>query len=199
MTVRTENKMNTETASLSKGDPLQRDKHRAKRTAAQRAADLMFIEGHVLRGRTQLQIVELIAVVRPYRISRQQVAYDVDELKRRWIESSTSAFADARAKALRTLDELDRVAWELVDAPDGTAGEAIRGVLAVHDRRMKLLGLESPSRHELSGPDAGPIAVEVAEARALTESAKADLFRRHMQRLQEDEAAQPPVTTDASN
>jgi hypothetical protein len=174
-------------------------KHGKKRTAAQRAADLMFIESHVLRGRTQIQIVDLLANERPYRISRQQVAYDVDELKRRWIEASTSAFAEARAKALRTLDELDRVAWGLVDAPDGTAGEAIRGVLAVHDRRMKLLGLESPARHELSGPGAGPIAVEVAEVRALTETAKAELFKRHMARIAEDETVQPASTVDASN
>lgn len=33
----------------------ERNKHGKKRSAAQRAADLAFIEGHVLRGRTQLR------------------------------------------------------------------------------------------------------------------------------------------------
>lgn len=190
--------MNSKASTSPEDEPTSRDKHRPKRSAAQRAADLAFIETHVLRGRTQLEIVNLLAAERPYRISRQQVAYDVDELKRRWIEASTAAFASARAKALRMLDELERVAWELVEVPDGTAAEAIRGVLAVHDRRMKLLGLESPLRHELSGPDSGPIAVEVAEAQPLTDTAKAELFRRHMQRIQAAEPVQP-ATADASN
>jgi len=173
--------------------------HRSKRSAAQRAADLAFIEGHVLRGRTQLQIAELLANERPYKISRQQIAYDIDELKQKWIESSTDAFATARARALRALDELERVGWTLIDAPESTAGEGIKHVLSVHDRRMKLLGLESPSRHEMSGPNAGPIAVEVAETRALTETAKAELFTRHMQRLQEDEAARMATTPHENN
>lgn len=161
--------------------------HRSKRSATQRAADLVFIEGHVLRGRTQLEIAELLAVERPYKISRQQVAYDIGQLKDNWIAASTEAFATARA--LRALDERERVGWSLVDAPDSAAGEGIKHVLSVHDRRMKLLGLEAPSRHEMSGPEAGPIAVQVAETRALTETAKAELFTRHMQRLQEDKAA----------
>src|ERR1017187_4001199 len=117
-------------------------KHGKKRTVAQRAADLAFIERHVLRGQTQMQIVELLAAERPYRISRQQVAYDVNELKRRWSKASMEAFAFARARALRVLDELGKVGWELMDSPALSAGDGIRRVLDVHDRRMKLLGLE---------------------------------------------------------
>lgn len=44
-------------------------------------------------------------------------------------------------------------------------------------------------RHELLGPDSGPIPMEVTETRALDEKTKRELFLRHMQRLQEDEAA----------
>ena len=67
-------------------------RHCRKRSAAQRAADLAFIEAHVVRGRTQTEIADLLAAERPYRISRQTVAYDVAELKRRWHDQATEAF-----------------------------------------------------------------------------------------------------------
>lgn len=176
-----------------------RSKHARKRSAAQRAADALFIETHVIRGRSQTEIVQLLAAERPYRISRSQVQWDLEQIKRRWLASADDAFANARARALRTLDALERAAWDVVDAPDDATGQGIARVLAVHDRKMRLLGLEAPTRQEISGPDAGPIAVEVIEARALTETAKADLFKRHMARLVEDGAAQPTGTSDESS
>jgi hypothetical protein len=59
----------------------------------------------------------------------------------RWVGSASTTERPflAAARALRALDELERVGWSLVDAPDSTAGEGIKHVLSVHDRRMKLL------------------------------------------------------------
>lgn len=128
-----------------------RSKHARKRTAAQKAADAVFVEAHAIRGKTQIEIAELLAAERPYRISRSQVQFDLERIKHRWLASANDAFASARAKAIRTLDELERVAWTLVDAPDDASGQGIARVLAVYDRRARLLGLDAPVRNEVNG------------------------------------------------
>ena len=163
--------------TMENADTLPPSPHARKRSAAQRAADLMFIETHVIRGRTQGEVAELLANERPYRISRQQVAFDVAELKRRWSEAATDAFASARAKALRMLDEVERLAWEMALSPE-SVGDGIRRVLDVHDRRVRLLGLEAPARNELSAPPATHLSPPLSDAE------QEALLERHYQRMQ---------------
>ena len=162
--------------------------HRKKRSAAQRAADSDFIEGHVLRGRTQAEIAALLSDVRPYTLSRQMIAYDIAELKRRWTEAAVESFGVAQAKALRKLDEVEKEAWHQSERSKADGNTAcLKLVLEVHDRRVRLLGLDAPARSEISGPEGGPIAVETSDMRTrLTPEAKSALFLRHMQRLDED-------------
>jgi len=100
--------MNTDTSAQGHTTAV----HRTKRTRIQRAADLAFIETHTVRGRTQSEIAELLSAACPYRISRSQVSYDQDELKKRWIEASVESFSAVKAKALRELDVVLAESWD---------------------------------------------------------------------------------------
>ena len=141
-----------------------RPAHGKKRSAAQRAADLEFIEGHVLRGRTPAEIAALLSNERPYTLSRQMIAYDIAELKQRWTEAAVESFGLAQAKALRKLDEVEREAWSQYERSKADGNTAcLKHILEVHDRRVRLLGLGAPARSEISGPEGGPIAVETSD------------------------------------
>ena len=78
-----------------------KSKHRAKRSAACRAKDLLFIQTHILQGRSQIEIAELLAAERVYWVSRSQISFDIAKLKRLWIAASVESFAEARATELR--------------------------------------------------------------------------------------------------
>jgi hypothetical protein len=179
--------------------------HAKKRSVAQRAADLEFTECHVLRGRTQAEIAELLTAARPYRVSRSQISYDIDTLKTRWLDAAGEAFAAARARSLRTLALAEREAWEHFDRSrkqDSGAGNPafLRTILEIHDRRTKLLGLDAPVRQELTGADGGPLQIETNDLHTrLTPEAKRELFLRHMARLREDEAAATEKTAPNEN
>jgi hypothetical protein len=76
--------------------------------------------------------------VSPYRISRAQVAYDIDELKRRWIEAGVESFSLTKARALMKLDAIEYEAWESWEQSkaDGPGNPTFaKVVLEVHDRR----------------------------------------------------------------
>ena len=167
--------------------------YRPKRSAAQRAADLVFIETHVVRGRTQAEIVELLAAVRSYRISRAQVAYDVAKLKALWIADAIESVRVAAVIESRKLDAVEREAWagweESKQNETGANPAFMKQVLDVHDRRVKLMGLAAPARHELSGPDGGAIAIETRDAKPIDAATKHALFARHMARIEEDKLA----------
>lgn len=183
--------MSIENSSLSEADPLQNQKHRAKRTAAQRAADLLFIETHAVRGKTQAEIVELLAAERPYRISRSQVAYDLNSLKTRWVAASMEVYALAKAKELRKLDAVEAELWEGWDRSkaDGAPGDVafMRQLLDVHGCRAKLLGLNAPSRNEIAGPGGGPIEIETRDQKLpLDAEAKKALFERYWAMIEEE-------------
>ncbi len=177
--------------------------HGKKRTAAQRAADLLFIETYAIKGKTQVEIAALLAEVRPYRISRAQVAYDIDELKRRWIEAGVESFSLAKARALKKLDAVESEAWESWEQSktDGPGNPTFaKVVLEVHDRRVKLLGLDAPVRTEISGPEGTPIAIETREGQLpLDSAAKQALFTRYMALIAKDaqQAAEGVCGTEA--
>lgn len=61
----------------------------------------------------------------------------------------------------------------------------VRAILEVIDRRAKLLGLDAPARHELSGPGGAPIATVNASVPVTEEHADA-LLERHFQRMLEE-------------
>ena len=54
------------------------------------------------------------------------------------------------------LDQMQLALWPAVQAGDVLA---VRAVVAIMDRRAKLLGLDAPEKRELSGPDGKPLRV----------------------------------------
>jgi hypothetical protein len=174
--------------------------HCSKRSPAQRAADLVFIEPHVVRGKTQAEISELLAAARPYRISRSQVSYDIVKLKNLWIASAVESYRSAIASELRKLDAVEREAWSCWDESKSSESGAnpafTRQVLDVHDRRVRLMGLSAPARHELCGPKGGAITIETRNTEPLDTAAKHELFMRHMARLSEERRDEEAATSE---
>lgn len=110
-----------------------------KRTAAQRAADLVIVERETLRGTTQSQLVELLAKQRPYKLSRQMIGYDQKDLERRWVTSATNNIVAARSKSIAALEEQRRelwAAWEKSKA-DATSRTTERPALAPAEKPAK--------------------------------------------------------------
>jgi hypothetical protein len=158
-----------------------------KRSAAQRAADLAFIESYVVRGKTQVEIATLLAAERPYRISRQIVGLDIDRLKKRWIAAALESFGLAQARALRKLEEVEREAWRLQERTKLTGnGDGLKKVLEVHDRVSRLLGLDAPKRMEMSGPNGKPIELGPRDVSNFSDDEKDEVLARHYEGIQRE-------------
>lgn len=134
----------TQTPVNSAGPPVSGSlsKHAAKRTAAQRAKDLGFVEHHHLRGKTHAEIATMLCAERTYTISRQQVAYDLKQLEGQWKEEAKQHVDVAKARAYKSLATQERVAWEGFEKTHNPV--FLKLLLEIHDRRMKLLGLDVP-------------------------------------------------------
>ena len=157
-----------------------------KRTKDQRLFDMAAIERWRVQGKTVRQIADLLAQERPYQISPTQVFKDLKRIEADWIERAQKDIAALKARELRGLDEQESelwAAWEKskLDAEKTTEenGSGATGpwtksstvkerqcgdvsfqnaILAVRAQRAKLLGLEAPSKSELSGPAGVPLA-----------------------------------------
>ena len=184
-------------------------KHTPKRTAAQRAADSLFAEQHHLRGHTHGQIASRLSIDRGYTISRQQVAYDLKKLESSWIEEAKQSVALAKARTLKALTLLEAAAW------DGWFGEArptksigklsragdptfLKVLLEVHDRRAKLLGLDSPTCVEIN--EHTDQATDRYSDPPMSAAEKDALFARHYERiLRQRQADKMSVKPDGPN
>jgi hypothetical protein len=151
-----------------------------KRTPAQRSQDLLQIERWNRRGKTGRQITELLNAERPYQLTRQQIVHDLKKLDRMWQAEAVALIDSEKRRLLQALkDQEDQLwtAWEKSkeDATRATAskesgggGDAkernsitkqgqcgdgiyMRLLLDNWDRRAKLLGLDEPTKTELSG------------------------------------------------
>lgn len=68
---------------------------------------------------------------------------------------------DADATRQLEADRLDRLQAGVWTAAAGGDVQALDRVLKIMDRRAKLLGLDVPAKHELTGPGGGGLIVEV--------------------------------------
>jgi hypothetical protein len=68
---------------------------------------------------------------------------------------------DADATRQLEAERLDRLQAGVWSAAAGGDVQALDRVLKIMDRRAKLLGLDVPAKHELTGPGGGGIVVEV--------------------------------------
>jgi hypothetical protein len=78
---------------------------RNTRTSAQRLKDLEIIEDMYLAGKSQYKIAEVIGV------SRQQVGYDIEELRQRWIARTAMKIDQKKAEELAKIDRLEQEYW----------------------------------------------------------------------------------------
>ena len=82
-----------------------------KRSAAQKAADLAFIEHWHIRGETETQLAEMLRRERPYTLSRSQIHADLMKLKKQWQDAALTQRTAAVAKELAGLQEQERELW----------------------------------------------------------------------------------------
>jgi predicted transcriptional regulator len=147
-----------------------------RRPTFQREKDLLEISELYLRGVGQIEIAEKIGV------TQATISNDLKEIQRRWVERSTRNFDEARAEELAKIDEMEleyRDAWQrstdyvvkkkgdvvaLIASdkrnPFGNDA-AMKGRQWCIDRRCKLLGLDAPTRTELSTKDDKPIIIRL--------------------------------------
>jgi len=107
-----------------------------------------------LRGMTIRGIVEelpkykIINEKRGKPWSRRPVHDDLLALAKEWQEAAAVHTDDLKGNILAEIREVRRVAWE---------GKELKVVLAALEDERKLLGMDAPTRSELSGPNGGPI------------------------------------------
>lgn len=102
-------------------------------------------------------------------------------------DQTAETAADVRDQQLHRLDAMLYALRGKVKRGDP---RAIDSALRIEDRRAKLLGLDAPSRAEVSGPDGG--AIEIEDARGQLAEALARLAP------QDEPEPSPPSDSDAS-
>ena len=118
-------------------------------------------------------------------VTRQQIGYDLKVLRRLWHTSAIRDFDEARGRELAKIDRVEREFWdawerscdaariENTKARRNAGGESVekstrteeqvgdprflQGVERCIERRCKLLGLDAPTRSELTGAGGAPI------------------------------------------
>lgn len=161
-----------------------------KRSRQQREADRAMIAALHAQGLSQLEIAQQITAARPYSLSRSQIQFDLQVLTDRWREDSLRDTVMAKAEQLAKLCHLEREcwqAWERSKQPaecitveeiavgkeklpgqktttsrKGQAGDpALLGrILDCIDKRCRMLGLDAPTRQEITG-SVGSVVVEL--------------------------------------
>ena len=134
-----------------------------------------------VRGKVQADIAKELGV------SRQTVTDDLAIIRTRWRESEIRDFDSLRSEQLAKVDTVEAeywVEWERSKAQatrktserrDGVDRASVtvedqtgdprylQGVERCIERRCKLLGLDAPTRSEVSGPGGGPIVSETRQ------------------------------------
>jgi hypothetical protein len=118
---------------------------------------------------TQAEIGEKLGM------TRQMVGYDLQALQREWLKAGLMDLTEAKARELAKIDELERTYWDAweqskevkqTDTSGKTAGGELRaqirketrdgnpafltGVGWCIDRRAKLLGLDAPTKQDIT-------------------------------------------------
>lgn len=86
-----------------------------KRSEAQIAADLAFIEHWIVRGKTMRQLVVMLAAERPYTLCRQQIQADAIKVKEMWEQEALTSRTEAITAELKRLKAVDDEAWTALE------------------------------------------------------------------------------------
>ena len=142
----------------------------------------------------QRQALELRRAGVSYRQIADHLGYAGPSGAHRAVASALKETLQEPADALRDLeaqrlDALQRALW-----PAASAGDvpAVRAMLSVMERRAKLLGLDSPQRNELSGPNGTPFVPVTPEDMAARFE---QLVRAQRERLKHAPKEVPDTTT----
>ena len=157
-----------------------------KRTPIQREDDYRRISDLYLQGKTQTEIASALTV------TQQQVSYDLTVIQRRWRTTTALNLDEHKRQELARVDTLEREYWSAwersqdekvktrteryfgkdggkasVEKDSGLGNPAyLAGVMSCIDRRCKLLGLDAPTKAEVSGKDGGAIEVRQIDYRS---------------------------------
>lgn len=101
-----------------------------KRSKIQRERDLVEIARRYLRGESQRKIALALGV------TRQQIQYDLREIRARWREQAVVDFEQAIIEQLARIDQLEREYWEQYEL--SKAGKA-KKIITVSGKRPKQL------------------------------------------------------------
>ncbi len=157
---------------------------RKKRTPAQILADMAYIEHAVVRGKWQRDIAKELSAIRPYTLSRQQIAYDYRKIQETWKAEMVEEIDAEKRKLLRKLDHQEVELWAAWDkskldhtkrneerttsGANGTSKKVrteketqcgdvayMEALLKIHERRAKILGLDAPA--QIANADGGNV------------------------------------------
>jgi len=112
----------------------QKTKQQAKMANRRRQVASLYLRGH-----TQQQIADQLDV------TQATISKDVNWLLQQWREEHQHETDLRVAKHLEELTAMRREAWDTL--PEGK--ERIEALLKIQDRETKLLGLDSPKRHDI--------------------------------------------------
>lgn len=98
----------------------------------------------------QIDIAAQIKKAHPdWDVSQPTISRDIKWLKQQWLEDSKQSVEDWKATELAELDEMERDC--ALQFSSKKSPEWIRVRLSLKERRAKLLGLDAPTKQEVSG------------------------------------------------
>jgi len=149
-----------------------------RRSKSQWTRDRRKIADLYLQGFIQADIADKIGVC------QQTISNDLKSLHKEWIASALVDFDEAKAQELAKIDRLEREYWagwdrsredaetstakvkgdgdkEATKTVKGQAGDPrfLAGIQWCIDRRCKILGVDAPKRHEITGEGGEPLTV----------------------------------------
>jgi len=150
------------------------------KNTAERAARLETV------SRMYLQKYRLIDIAAECGVTFQQISYDLKIVRAKWLESAIRDFDEAKSQELAKLDTLEESLWEAwrksvapnkitTKSKETWGGDSEKTKMIIRDeepngdprflagihkcieKRCQLLGLDAPSRQELTGPNGEPL------------------------------------------
>ncbi len=132
-----------------------------KRTPKTAAAELAIEKRRVRATKLRLAGWSMRDIAAHLKCSVGTVHGDLTEVLARTTETADQTTNRERAVTLARLDVATKGLWPGVEAGDH---DAIDRLVKVEQRRAKMLGFDSPARHEHSGPGGDPIPVTAVES-----------------------------------
>jgi hypothetical protein len=176
-------------------------------TPAQREANLLTVSDLYLRGKTQASIAVQIGC------SQQQVSGYLKKLYKRWQADAAQKIDRLKARELARLDKVEAEAWAAWERSqkdaevetttsigeeksikfkrEGQTGDSrfLDIVSKCIAQRCRILGVDAPTKMQLTGPNGGPVQTQDLPATPEEIQAAIDKAARELVEL---ERAQPP-------